>query len=170
MIADLIIIGIIALCIFLGYARGLIKVAVKIIGFFAALIIALILYTPVSNYIINNTNIVTNLEQTIEKKIYNKEDENKEESKGLMQSIENYTNGVKEEGARYIAGNAAISIVRVGTWIALFLVARILMIFIKIFAHVIENIPIIKQFNRLRRNNIWSIRRICSSICITSSY
>lgn len=112
MIVDLILIGIIALCIFLGYQRGLIKVAVRIIGFFAALIIALIFYTPVSNYIINNTDIVVNLEQTIEKKIYDKEDE-KKETTSIMESIENYTNGVKEEGAKYIAENIAISIVRV---------------------------------------------------------
>lgn len=111
MIADLILIGIIALCIFLGYTKGLIKVAVRIIGFFAALIIALILYTPVSNYIINNTDIVTNLEETIEKKIYDKEDE--EEPKDLMESIESYANGVKEESSKYIAKNVAISIVRV---------------------------------------------------------
>jgi len=112
MIADLILIGIIALCVFLGYTRGLIKVAVRIIGFFAALIIALILYTPVSNYIINNTDIVTNLEETIEKKIYDKESE-EEEAKDLMGSIENYANGVKEESSKYIAKNIAISIVRV---------------------------------------------------------
>ncbi len=112
MTVDLILIGIIALCIFLGYKRGLIGVAVRIIGFFAALIIALIFYTPVSNYIINNTDIVIKLEQTIEKKIYDKEEE-KKEATSIMESIENYTNGVKEEGAKYIAENVAISIVRV---------------------------------------------------------
>lgn len=113
MIADLILIGIIALCIFLGYTRGLIKVAVRIIGFFAALIIALIFYTPVSNFIINNTDIVTNLEQTIEKKIYDKEEQNEEKPKDLMGTIEDYTNGMKEESSKYIAKNISISIVRV---------------------------------------------------------
>ncbi len=112
MIADLILIGIIALCIFLGYTRGLIKVAVRIIGFFSALIIALILYTPVSNYIINNTDVVANIEQTIEKKIYDKE-ENEEKPKDLMGTIEDYTNGIKEESSKYIAKNIAVSMVRV---------------------------------------------------------
>ena len=58
MIADIIVIGIMALCIFLGYWRGLIHVAVRLLGFVVALIVALILYTPVSNYIIENTSAV----------------------------------------------------------------------------------------------------------------
>ncbi len=117
MIADIIIILIMALCIFLGYIRGLIKVTVKIIGLFAALIIALIFYTPVSNYIIDNTDIVQNLEHTIESKL-NGADETQETEKvdtnyTLESSIENYIEGVKEEGIEYISRNIAISIVRV---------------------------------------------------------
>ncbi len=111
MIADIILILVMALCVFLGYTRGLIKVAVKIIGFFAALIIALIFYTPVSDYIINNTDIVENLEHTIEGKLYNKPEENT--NNDLMGSIENYANEAKEEGSRYIAENVAIGVVRV---------------------------------------------------------
>lgn len=41
------------------------------------------------------------------------------------------------------------------------------MIFIKIFASIIEKIPIIKQFNKARRNNIWNIRRIHNNLCNT---
>ena len=79
MIADFIVIIVLALCIFLGYRRGLIKVAVRIIGFVAAILIALVFYTPVSNYIINNTDIPENLSKTIESKIYNQEE--KEENR-----------------------------------------------------------------------------------------
>ena len=70
MLADLILIMLMALFIFLGYKRGLIKVAVRLLGFVAALVIALILYTPISNYIIENTEVVPNLKNTIEAKLY----------------------------------------------------------------------------------------------------
>lgn len=80
MIADIVIIIFIALCILLGYIRGLAKVAVKIIGFIASLIIALVLYTPVSNYIINNTEVVGNLQVTIQDKIYSGNKEEKQEN------------------------------------------------------------------------------------------
>ncbi len=115
MIADIILIVIMALCIFLGYKRGLIKVAVRIIGFFAALIIALIFYTPVSNYIINNTEIVSNLEQTIENKMLsesNLNDEKKDDNANFLGSIEKYTSELQEKGTEYVAENLAISIVR----------------------------------------------------------
>lgn len=115
MLADIILILIMLLCIFLGYSRGLIKVAVKIIGFFAALIIALIFYTPVSNYIIENTDVVLNLEEVIESKLYDKKEVENEEVKNtdIFTSIENYTDNVRQEGAEYLAKNVAISIVRV---------------------------------------------------------
>ena len=73
MIADIIVIAIMALCIFLGYYRGLIHVAVRVLGFFVALIISLILYIPVSNYIIDNTEAVPSIQGVVQGKLYNKE-------------------------------------------------------------------------------------------------
>ena len=70
--------------------------------------------------------------------------------------IDNYTEELKSNSAEYIANSVAITIVRVGTWIGLFLVARVIMIFLKIFASVIEKIPVVKQFNKARRNCLWS--------------
>ena len=67
-ILDLIIIGIIALSTFLGYKQGLIKVAFKIVSFFIAIVITLILYRPVTNLVINNTT----WDETIESVIYEK--------------------------------------------------------------------------------------------------
>ena len=68
MIADIFVILIIMLCILIGYKKGLIKVAVRLLSFFVALIIALILYTPISNYIIENTEVVPSLKGTIQSK------------------------------------------------------------------------------------------------------
>lgn len=169
MIVDIVIIAIIGGCILLGYIRGFAKVAIKIIGFITSLVIALILYTPISNYIINNTEIATNLQKTIQGKIYVEEQggeiENPEDITGLMEKyIDDYTDQIKESSSEYISYTIAISCIRIGTWIALFLIARIVMIFLKIFAGVIEKIPVIKQFNKVRRNYIWDIRGGCGSL------
>ena len=51
---DLLVIGIIALCTFIGYKQGLVKAIIKILSFVIAIVIALILYKPVSNIIIKN--------------------------------------------------------------------------------------------------------------------
>lgn len=176
MIADIVLIAIMALCIFLGYKRGLIKVAVRIISFFAALIIALILYTPISNYIIENTEIVPTLKNTIETKLYTKEENSGEQSENqnFIQSMESYineyTDDIKENTSEVISEQVAITVVKVGTWIGLFLISKILMLFVKLFADAIAEIPIIKQFNKAGRNNIWNIRRICLDICISCNF
>ncbi len=118
MIADIIVILVMALTIFLGYKRGLIGVAVKLLGFVISLVIALIFYTPVSDYIINNTDIVANLEEVIESKIYSGDEEESTEeantiSASMEQYIEDYTEEAISSGAEYIAENVAISVVKV---------------------------------------------------------
>ena len=153
MLADLILIILMALCIFLGYKRGLIKVAVRLLGFIAALVIALILYTPISNYIIENTEVVPNLKNTIETKLYTKEEKQQEiENANIVDNvskyIEDYTEGIKENTASFAAQQIAVAIVRILTWIGLFIGTRVLMIFIKLFTDTISEIPVIKQFNK----------------------
>ena len=69
LLIDLIIIGIILLFTFIGYKRGLVKIAFSLCTFFIALIISLILYKPVSALIINNTEIDEKIEDTIVQKI-----------------------------------------------------------------------------------------------------
>lgn len=170
--ADIIVIAIILLCIFLGYKRGLIKVAVRIISFVIALVIALVLYTPVSNYIIENTGAVPGLKNVIYSKLYNNEEKvnETEVNTSITSSIQNYisdyTDGIKANTSEYISEQIAIMIVRIGTWIGLFTVSKVLLIFIRFFADKIGEIPIIKQFNKARWNCIWSFRRICYCICI----
>lgn len=44
MILDIIIIGIILLCVILGYKKGLIEVAFKLISFIIAIVLSLLLY------------------------------------------------------------------------------------------------------------------------------
>ena len=55
LIIDLIIIAIVLLFTFLGYKRGLIKVAIKLCTFFIAIIVAFMLYKPIANIVIDNT-------------------------------------------------------------------------------------------------------------------
>lgn len=177
MIADIVVIAIMALCVLLGYYRGLIHVAVRLLGFVVALIVALILYTPVSNYIIENTDAVANIQGIVQSKIYNKEEKQEEntiQDENITAQIEKYigdkTDEFKANTSEAISREVAIAVVRGLTWIGLFLSVRIIMIFIKALASVIEKIPVIKQFNKARRNNIWYFRGICDNICYTCNY
>ncbi len=81
LIVDLVIVAIILLCVGLGYKRGLTGCLLKIISFILAIIVACILFKPVSILIINNTQIDENLENSIRSVIIKQEEEKNEVEK-----------------------------------------------------------------------------------------
>lgn len=154
-IVDLVIIAIIALCVIIGYVRGLTGSLIKILSFVLSLIIAFVLFVPVSNLVINNTELDENLEKSI-REIILKEDSNQEDEQ-MPSAITDYINEKVEEAAdqakENIVNNAArdvsVTIVKAGTWIALFIIARVLMIFLKLITSLIAKLPVIKQCDKL---------------------
>lgn len=61
MIFDIIILGVLILSVYTGYRQGLIKVGVSLVAFVISLIATLALYSPVTNFIINSTQIDQNI-------------------------------------------------------------------------------------------------------------
>ncbi len=148
MILDLIVILIIALFTFIGYKQGLIKSAIKIASFFIAIIIALVLYKPVSTLIINNTTIDDKIENTIIEKItpegMKPEDEASQATKIPQGFIVEANNSIKD-----IANTTTIKIIEVCTVLVLYIIARIALKFVAALGDLIAKIPILKQFNKL---------------------
>lgn len=158
-IIDLIVIGIIFLSTFLGYRKGLIGVAFKIASFIIAIIITLILFKPISNYIINNTEFAQTIEDTIVQKLSTAEIENgqiKQENSNLPEVIVNYinvelqdtVNEAKDSIVKIVARNLAETIIDIIVIIGLFIITRLLLLFAKAILEAISEIPIIKQFNK----------------------
>ena len=110
-LVDIIIIGILFLCIFFGYKRGLIGVAFKILSFIIALVVSLILFKPVSNYIIKNTQIDDNIKSYIVQVIEGQEDnaskEEKEKSDNTPAVIMDYINTSIEQATKEAKSNVA---------------------------------------------------------------
>lgn len=158
-LVDIIIIGILFLCIFFGYKRGLIGVAFKILSFIIALVVSLILFKPVSNYIIKNTQIDDNIKSYIVQVIEGQEDtaskEEKEKSDNtpavimdyINTSIEQATKEAKSNVAEVVSENITVTIINAAVILLLFIVLRIVLIFVKILSDAIAELPIIKQFN-----------------------
>lgn len=158
-IIDLIVIGIIFLSTFLGYKKGLIGVAFKIASFIIAIIITLILFKPISNFIINNTEFAQTIENTIVQKLSTAEIENgqiKQENSNLPEVIVNYinvglqntVNEAKDSIVKIVARNLAETIIDIIVIIGLFIITRLLLLFAKAILEAISEIPIIKQFNK----------------------
>ena len=155
---DLIVIGIILLSTFIGYKRGLIGVAFKILSFIIAVVITLILYKPVSNFIIDNTPFATNIENTIVEKLGSADIENgeiKQEDTDLPNVVVNYineeitntVNATKDTIVKSVAGEIAKTVINIIVILAIFIIARILLIFAKAILEAVAELPLIKQFN-----------------------
>ena len=174
MILDIIIILTILLCVIMGYKKGLIEVAFRLISFLIAIILSLMLYVPVSNYIIENTNIDEQIKTIIVNNINPEEveSEEKETSKEVPKIITDYINQTftevadtaKDNVTEIVATNLSITAIKILTLILLFIVIRIMLTIVKFITNLISKLPIINSANKLRRNNIWNFRRIIYSL------
>ena len=153
-IVDIVILAILLLCIIIGYVRGLTGSLIKILSYVLSIVIAFILFIPISNLIIENTQIDENLEQSIREMIIGN-GQNEEENMPqaitdyIGQKVEGAADDAKEAIADSTANEVAITIVKAGTWIVLFIVARILLIFLRFITSLIAKLPVIKQFDKL---------------------
>lgn len=154
MVVDLIIVLVILLFTFLGYRKGLVKTAIGIVSFFVALIISIMLYKTVGNMVINKTQIDEKIEMTISSKVLT---ENYEEKLEMLPTnlVDAGENTVKE-----ISRELSQKLIYISCFIALFIALKIALIFAKFLAGIITKIPIIKQVDKLRGNNLWFCKRI----------
>lgn len=158
-IIDLIIIGIIGLCIFLGYKRGLTGSILKIISFVLAIILTFIFYKPVASLVIENTDWDENIKQSIVGMLDKQVEENgkiEKDSTNLPDIIVNYINEslegtvekTKQEILEVAATNISITIINAGAAVAVFIIARLLLIVVRVFAKFITDLPLIKQVDK----------------------
>lgn len=157
-IIDLIIVAIIALCVFFGYKKGLTKCIIKILSFIIALVVAAILFKPVSNFVINNTQIddkikeavVNIVKEDVEETGEVKEDSNlpKAMVNYINESVENAVDDVKNNAIQVAAEGIATISINVGVAILLFIITRIALIFVSALSKIITDLPIIKQFDK----------------------
>jgi len=157
-IIDLIIVGILGISIFFGYQKGLTKCIIKILSFIIAVVVAAILFKPVSNFVIQNTQI----DETIKEAVVNlvKDDVEEggkvKEDSNLPDAMVNYinetvgsaVNEAKDNVVAVAADGIATITINVGVAIILFIIVRIALIFVSALSKIITDLPIIKQFDK----------------------
>ena len=145
---DLIVLAIVLLFVFLGYKRGLVKVAFKLCTFFIAIILAFMLYKPVAKIVIENTNI----DETIETKITNKilpEGKTETDEVDLSESLPNIILKNSENTVQSIAKSCSNTLIETACLVLIFIIAKIVLKFVTALADLIAKLPILKQFNKL---------------------
>ena len=159
-LVDLVIISILISNSYWGYRRGLVAVLFKILLFIVSLLIVFLLYKPVSNSIIDNSQldewlsgaIRDSLEGTIlqDGTLMMPTDTNV--STAVVDLINSFvTEALNESSADpvgYVSLNLAYFMIRVGTMLALLIISRFFLLFIRFAAELIGNLPIIKMFNK----------------------
>lgn len=161
-IIDLILIGIVALFTFIGYKQGLVKAAIKILSFFIAIIVALTIYKPVSGIIIKNTSIDDNIKNAIVEKMGAQNSEENQEVK-IEDNLTSKIVGEVNTTVNEIATAFSIKLIETATLLLIFVLIKIALKFVTILTDLITKIPLIKQINKLRRNNIWINKRAYNS-------
>lgn len=155
-VLDIVLLAIFLLSVFIGYKRGLIEVAFNLFAFIVSIILTWILFTPVSNMIINNTTLDDGIKNTIIEKgvivIDNKEKDDPNENNQINKYIQEYvSNPIKNTANNAIEETATIisqKVIAILVAIGLFIVIRIGLIFLKFIAKWIASIPIIKQCDK----------------------
>ena len=139
-IFDIVVVIIIALCTFIGYKQGLVKSAIKILSFFIAIVVALALYKPISNIIINKTPIDDNIKNTIIEKIkpegVEKDEEIKLEDGNALDIIET------------LAEAFTVKIIETVTLLLIYIIVKVALKFVSALTDIITKLPILKQVNK----------------------
>ena len=154
-ILDIILIALIALSIFLGYKKGLIKLAVKLFAFVIAVVVTLVLYKPVSNLIIEKTELDDNIKKVIIENGTQEIEENNGEIKedGFMAYMQDYVGDTIAEAQNdivtIVAEVVSVKAINLIAIIGIFVVTRVALILLTFISDLITKLPIIKQFNKL---------------------
>ena len=154
-ILDIILIGLIALSIFSGYRKGLIKVAVKLFAFLIALVVTLAFYRPVSNLIIEKTELDEKIQNVIIENGTQEIEENNGEVKqdGFISYMQEYGGDTVAKTQNEIVTNIAevisVKAINLIAIVGIFLLTRLALVVFTLLSDIITKLPIIKQFNKL---------------------
>ena len=147
-IIDLIIVLIMLLFIFLGYKRGLVKVAFKLCTFFIAIIVAFVFYKPVAKLVIANTNIDETIETAITRKIL-PEGATETQEVDLSQDLPSIILKNSSDTVQRISKSFTNTIIETACLLLIFIIVKIVLKFVTALADLIAKLPILKQFNKL---------------------
>lgn len=159
-LVDLVIISIIISSIYWGYRRGLVAVIFKILVFIVSLLIVFLLYKPVSNSIMANTQIDEKLASLIESNLSGTtladgnllEPSESNFSSAVVEMINDFVKEALQKNVSNAVGYVSVELshfmIRVGTMLLLLIVSRFFLLFIRFAAELIANLPFIKLFNK----------------------
>lgn len=145
-ILDVVIVAIIALSVYSCYKKGLVNLAVGLIAVVAAIILSVIFYKPVTNLVVENTELDEMIENTL-----NETFGEQVRFMGLASYLEteadNIVNGTENETEYVVASVMAEKTVSLIVFIAIFTIVRVALFALTFVADAITSLPILKQLD-----------------------
>ncbi len=153
-VVDLIIVAVMLLFIFLGYKKGLTGSLIKLLSFVIAIVLAVILYKPVGNVVIENTTIDDNIRTSLNETFgvqENKQEEKNEENvpSSIMNNINKEIENATDEVKTNVIDETTKTLVYVGSAIVIFLAVKVVLLIVSLFTSQITKLPIIRQVDKI---------------------
>lgn len=160
LLIDLIIVAVIAMFTFIGYKRGLVKIAFGLCTFIIALIVALVLYKPISSLVIENTEIDDTIRSSITEKILPDNSASENDETGVEdtvvvenednQKLQIYSDLLNTEATvNSIAETFSTKIIELIVLLLIYIIAKIILRFVTAIADLIAKLPFLNAFNHL---------------------
>ena len=157
MIVDIIIIAIVILSLILGRHKGLTVCLVNFFSLIIALVVALMFYKPVGTYFRENTPIGENVKQVIKENLPMNDEELKVEDNSILPAgMKKYineqaknANNAKDEAIENISTQLSTEVINIVSFVGIFIIARAILLLVKILSKIINKLPILKQIDHL---------------------
>lgn len=153
MVFDGVIVLIIISSIYFGYKRGIVNVGYKLLAIILSLLVSVVLYTPITYFIVNNTDLDEAIEEIIIKNATVNTEKGDNQNNNINDYLQKYAKDVAQGTQNTVVESAAkpitINIIRIGVMIVLFLLTRVILVVLRMFTNIVTKIPILKQCNEL---------------------
>ena len=116
-IIDVVLVSIVALSAFLGYKKGLVELGAKLFAGIIAIILTLIIYKPIANIVMSNSNLDENIENIIIEKTNEIVDKNTptSDNKYIQETTESVANQIKGEITKEQANSISKNVIYAGS-------------------------------------------------------
>ena len=143
-IVDVIIVAIIILSTLLAYKKGLAVLAIRFCAAIIAIVVTLVFYKPISNLVIDKTNIDDAIRDKIIESVTDMASSENKDDPTTQNAMEQVRNGTITETAT----NISVQVINISVILILFFGTRIALRFITVLADKIAKLPIVNNFNK----------------------
>ena len=148
MILDIVLILITLVSAFFGYKKGLVKLGAGLLAGIVALILTIALYNPISQLVIDNTQLDEKIEEIFVKNatsVINDQSETQNENNEISKYAKSLTQDTLEKQSKNLSKYVVYAIIA----IIIFVLMKIILKIIISVADVVAKLPILKQFNEV---------------------